>query len=339
MPTDDVAYYLMDNGTLQLLLVNTSVGEGSTMFVEDSQRLGLAQSGVPRLDISDDYLVGSADIPVLFPSLIADGLKGGGIGWPAVPGIEAAVAPFETSAATSPNDDTATTEGDTETTGDDEDGDAAILPAGTDGSPLDKIGRDPVGNGLAIVVLIVLLLSLITVPLLAVRGRLASVPAAVVPVLAIAGMAVAAYLATIETSGAEAVCGPVGDCNAVQESQYASLAGIPIGVLGMLAYLGIGALWAVSRVSHGRRADWARVLMALGAFGGVLFSTYLTFLEPFVIGATCMWCLSSAAIMLALLWVTAGEGWDAFERLRGATPSGGHRADDGQPSASAAASR
>ena len=34
---------------------------------------------------------------------------------------------------------------------------------------------------------------------------------------------------------------------------------------------------------------------------GMSFSIYLTFLEPFVIGATCMWCLSSAVIMLLLL--------------------------------------
>ena len=34
---------------------------------------------------------------------------------------------------------------------------------------------------------------------------------------------------------------------------------------------------------------------------GVLFSIYLTFLEPFVIGATCMWCISSAVLMIVLL--------------------------------------
>ncbi|WP_287908301.1 vitamin K epoxide reductase family protein [Chloroflexus sp.] len=30
---------------------------------------------------------------------------------------------------------------------------------------------------------------------------------------------------------------------------------------------------------------------------GTLFSLYLTFLEPFVIGATCIWCLLSAITM------------------------------------------
>jgi len=36
---------------------------------------------------------------------------------------------------------------------------------------------------------------------------------------------------------------------------------------------------------------------------GTLFSIYLTFLEPFVIGATCAWCLSSAIIMTLLIWL------------------------------------
>ncbi|HMQ29744.1 MAG TPA: vitamin K epoxide reductase family protein, partial [Chloroflexaceae bacterium] len=51
-----------------------------------------------------------------------------------------------------------------------------------------------------------------------------------------------------------------------------------------------------------RRAGLALLLLT-GA--GTLFSIYLTFLEPFVIGASCMWCLSSAALMTALLWLAA----------------------------------
>ena len=38
-------------------------------------------------------------------------------------------------------------------------------------------------------------------------------------------------------------------------------------------------------------------------FGGTLFSIYLTFLEPFVIGAVCAWCLTSAVVMTLLLVV------------------------------------
>jgi uncharacterized membrane protein len=42
------------------------------------------------------------------------------------------------------------------------------------------------------------------------------------------------------------------------------------------------------------------ILLAMTGFG-VLFSIYLTYLEPFVIGAVCAWCLSSAVIMTLLM--------------------------------------
>ncbi|HUM72419.1 MAG TPA: vitamin K epoxide reductase family protein, partial [Chloroflexota bacterium] len=41
-------------------------------------------------------------------------------------------------------------------------------------------------------------------------------------------------------------------------------------------------------------------LVGMTAFG-VLFSIYLTYLEPFVIGAVCAWCLTSAVVMTLLL--------------------------------------
>ena len=43
------------------------------------------------------------------------------------------------------------------------------------------------------------------------------------PVLGLAGSGVAIYLTFIETTKAQAICGPVGDCNAVQNSSYAIL--------------------------------------------------------------------------------------------------------------------
>ena len=59
------------------------------------------------------------------------------------------------------------------------------------------------------------------------------------------------------------------------------------------------------------------VLIGVGAWLGTLFSVYLTFLEPFVIGATCMWCITSALVMMALLWVSARPAVEAWHRLRG----------------------
>ena len=302
----DVAFYLLSNGTLQLLVVDVSVDAGARMFVADSERLGLAEAGVPRIDIADQYLVGAADIPDGLPAIIEAGLAGEGIDWPPVPGLAEALEPFPTVGAVGDLDGTP---GDTE----------ALLP-GARLSLIDRFSRDLLGNTIAVVVLVALLASLMAVPVLGLRGRLPVLPAWPIPVLAIIGIGVSAYLGSVETSGAEAVCGPVGDCNAVQESEYARLFGVPIGVLGVVGYSLILAGWLMARLLEVRMADLVRTGIAAGAFAGTLFSAYLTFLEPFVIGATCMWCIASALTMLALLWLLADPGWAALDRLR-ATPA------------------
>lgn len=123
----------------------------------------------------------------------------------------------------------------------------------------------------------------------------------IIPVLAIAGLVAAGYLTSVEINeGAEAVCGAVGNCNAVQQSEYARLFGIPVSILGLGVYIVILLVWGYSQFFSDRHMNNFLWLVALA---GVAFSAYLTFLEPFVIGATCLWCLTSALVMMALLWV------------------------------------
>ncbi|MCL1587405.1 MAG: vitamin K epoxide reductase family protein [Actinomycetia bacterium] len=315
VPLEEVAFYEMTNGTLDILLVDGSVEAGAIMFAEDSQRLAIDRPGVPRLDIEDIYLVGSQQIPDELPGIIEEGLANGGIPWPDVPGLEEALAriPGASEVDQPISEDSA---------GDPAGETAGTIPAAADESVGDKIARDPLGNGLAILVLVGLLVSLVLVPILVRRGSLQGGPRWVIPVLAVIGLGVSLYLASVETSGVEAVCGPVGDCNAVQQSAYASIFGVPIGVLGAIAYIALIIGWIVTQSSKGRAADIAAVLIALTAFGGTMFSIYLTFLEPFVIGATCMWCLTSALAIVGLLWFTAAPGWAAFERLRGSASTG-----------------
>jgi uncharacterized membrane protein len=125
-----------------------------------------------------------------------------------------------------------------------------------------------------------------------------------IPVLSLIGIGISGYLAFVEVNQVEAFCGPVGNCNAVQQSVYATLFGVlPVGILGILGYLGIIILWLLGKLELQR---WGRSLdLTLWSFTliGLLFSIYLTFLEPFVIGASCMWCLSSAVIMTALFLI------------------------------------
>jgi uncharacterized membrane protein len=310
IPPEDVGFFEMTNGTLDILLIDGTHDAGATMFAQDSERLEIDRAGVPRIDIQDMFLVGSQEIPDELPGIIEEGLASGGIPWPDVPGLEDALATIPgSSEVDQPSNDTPTDET------------AATLPATPDDSIGDKIARDPIGNALAILVLAGLIASIILVPILVHRGRLQGGPAWVVPVLSLLGLGVSLYLASVETSGADAVCGPVGDCNAVQQSEYASIFGVPIGVLGAIAYVGILIAWAVRRFSKGRAPDVATVLIALTAFGGTVFSIYLTFLEPFVIGATCLWCLTSALAIVGVLWFSAAPGWAALERLRGKVPT------------------
>ena len=122
------------------------------------------------------------------------------------------------------------------------------------------------------------------------------------PALALLGLGVAAYLAYVETQAVPAICGPVGDCNAVQSSPYAKLFGaLPVGVLGAVGYIGILGAWAVQRWGPPQQASRAALALFGMALSGNLFSLYLTYLEPFVIKAVCAWCLASAVIITLLM--------------------------------------
>ncbi len=130
-----------------------------------------------------------------------------------------------------------------------------------------------------------------------------------VPILALGGIAVAGYLAF----GGQVMCGPSGSCPIVQNSSYAKLFGvIPMGMLGFAGYIAILAAWLLWQ--HGPMP--MKKFGALSMWGfclfGALFSTYLTFLEPFVIGATCMWCITSAVFMAILVLVSAPAAQQAL---------------------------
>jgi uncharacterized membrane protein len=341
------SYYLATNGTLEVLLVDVGTSAGSGLFAAAADAFGLQQRGVPFLVVGDTYLIGSADIPEQFPGIIEEGLAAGGIDWPDLPGMQEilAVITDNTTTTTQPgtttttapgpsttNPDTPTTNPDSPTTNPDTpttnpDSSSTTLPATTtttDGgtppiggdSPWDRFRRDTVANSLALVLLVVMILSLLLVGRAARADEEAGPPGLGVALLSLAGLAVAIYLAFVETSGSEAVCGPVGDCNAVQQSEWAQVFGIHIGVIGVAGYALVLLFWGVARFAASRPADWARVALFAGAAAGTGFSVYLTFLEPFVIGATCLWCLASAVIVTALMWLTARPAAAAWARLR-----------------------
>jgi uncharacterized membrane protein len=130
------------------------------------------------------------------------------------------------------------------------------------------------------------------------------IPEWVTPVLCLIGLGVAGYMSFIELTKTSAVCGPVGDCNSVQQSPFAKFLGIPVGILGLVGYLALMATWVARRFGPTSFAGYTSLVAWGMALLGTLFGIYLTFLEPFVIGATCVWCITNSIVITLLLLVT-----------------------------------
>lgn len=268
---------------LQLMRVDAATPAGQTLLMATAQHFKIEYIGVPLIVIGDQFLMGSVEIPERLPGLVEAYLSEGGVGWPDIPGLQEALPNFVTPEPVSPSP-----------------------PAQTSAASwTEKFNRDPLGNSLSVLVLAGMIIVAIQASGIF-RHRPKLLPSqrwnGWIPILSLIGLGVAGYLSHVETAQVEAVCGPVGDCNAVQQSSYARLFGIlPIGVLGLMGYTVILLLWLYGRYVSDQFTY--PLILALTGFG-LLFSIYLTFLEPFVIGATCAWCLTSAVIMTILFWLS-----------------------------------
>src|ERR1700693_3944688 len=117
----------------------------------------------------------------------------------------------------------------------------------------------------------------------------------VVALLAICGIAVSSLslqhqYATSKTAYCE--IGEMFNCDIVNRSEYSSVFGIPVALIGMLGY---AALAGPATVYRERRRTTTMVFGASGA--GLAFALYLTYIEARVLGVWCILCLSSLALI------------------------------------------
>jgi uncharacterized membrane protein len=297
---------------LQILSIDAAEPGGRRLFQAAVTRFDVParDRGVPAVVIGDRFLSGTVDVSEQLPILVAQHLATGGVGWPAVPGLSQAMTASGGLVTSSPSRLLAATE----------------QPDGI----LDRLARDPWGNRLALIVLAGMLFAVAWV-IWRSPGIWRSVGSAarsrggrglyVATALVALGLCVAGYLTYIESTGSVALCGPVGNCNAVQLSPYARLFGVlPIAYVGLIGYVLIGTALAIGRFTTGTPARAAARALVVLTLCGTLFSIYLTTLEPFVIGATCAWCLSSAVIVTLLLVLSANDL--QVERRGSAAPTG-----------------
>jgi uncharacterized membrane protein len=284
-----------------LVGIDTSGQIGAELYSDavDLLQIPDERRGVPTLVMGDAVLVGGLEIPEKLPGLIDQGLAQGGIGWPDIPGLRDAIPDLPPSSRYQESSSM------TESLDSDQD----VSMTGNSSVASDSLSEDPIGLAIAWIVLTFMTLSLIYAisRIWPNPFRLLTATTAeelsnwTIPIISIAGFLIAAYLAYVEISRVEAVCGPIGECNIVQSSQYAQIVGIPVAVLGLLFYLAILGSWLLIRFVKKSWIKWIPLLLLASAFLGTLFSVYLTMMELLVIRAICAWCLSSAIITTTLL--------------------------------------
>ena len=127
-----------------------------------------------------------------------------------------------------------------------------------------------------------------------------------IALLAVCGIALSSvslqhHYATSKTAYCD--IGETFNCDIVNRSQYSSIFGIPVALIGMLGYAALAGLATVYR--EGRETP---VMLLVGAAAGLAFALYLTYIEARVLGVFCILCLSSLALM-AMTTIAAAVVW------------------------------
>jgi len=120
-------------------------------------------------------------------------------------------------------------------------------------------------------------------------------------VVTLVGLVISGYLTAVRFLGESPACGPVYGCETVTTSEYSTILGIPVAVLG----LGLSIVLVGCALAWWRRADPRAIRLAYGLLLlATLAVAYFTFLELFVIHAICVWCASYAIATVTSLALT-----------------------------------
>jgi uncharacterized membrane protein len=115
--------------------------------------------------------------------------------------------------------------------------------------------------------------------------------------VALVGLIDAIYLTVSHFNKVIVPCSMVTGCETVLTSEYAEIAGIPLALFGAFAYFTVFSLAVLA--AYGSGGAW-RILSVCVVLMAV-FTIWLLYLQAYVIGAFCQFCLLSAATTFTLL--------------------------------------
>ena len=141
------------------------------------------------------------------------------------------------------------------------------------------------------------------------RGRLYHWLTAAVALL---GVADSVYLTAAHLAGTSVRCTVVTGCDKVLQSAYAELpGGVPVAALGALAYFTAFSLAVLAAYGYAHAATLLVAVVALM----FAFTAWLFYLQAFVLGAFCIYCLVSAGLT-TILAATQLARWFSLRRAR-----------------------
>lgn len=115
-------------------------------------------------------------------------------------------------------------------------------------------------------------------------------------ILSLAGVLIAAYVLQSFIRQTPIVCVNTG-CELVRKSPYGYILGIPVPGVGLVGY-SLLALFAFLQTTTEKK-ELLYGILGISTFG-VLFVTWFTYMELFVIKAVCTWCAISAVNMVVI---------------------------------------
>ena len=118
----------------------------------------------------------------------------------------------------------------------------------------------------------------------------------VAAIVSLAGVADATYLTVQALTGDTLSCGGSPDCFRVLGSSYAKVGGIPVALLGAVAYFCVFAFATFAASGYAR----ARTLLIPTVGAMFLATLWFLYVQAFVLHAYCRYCLFSAAITFLL---------------------------------------
>jgi uncharacterized membrane protein len=129
----------------------------------------------------------------------------------------------------------------------------------------------------------------------------------IVAALALAGIFISLYLTLYKIGVIGELSCSIGSCETVNTSKWSTFLHLPVAVWGLLFYLEVFVIAVVGTIPRFENEFLFSGLLVAEAAVGVLFSAWLTYLELAVIHAICIWCVTSAGVVVVILFLSIAD--------------------------------